>query len=105
MRNLTIGQKVGYAPCPGEVYKVKAIRRGNKYGRNVEIEGDFSGGYQYPQSDWVRRDNLLPIGQGVAVMRNELSRKESDAIIDSMIDRGGPFMTLADTLAHAKSYQ
>lgn len=52
----------------------------------------------------IRREAKKP-KPVVEVIKNSLSREEADAIVDNAVERGGPFMTLAETLAHAARMQ
>ena len=41
----------------------------------------------------------------VEVLRNSLSREEADEIVNRGLERNGPRMSLAETLAHAAQFQ
>lgn len=41
----------------------------------------------------------------VAVLKNSLSEEEADQMADEWADHEGPYMTLAETLAHAAQQQ
>ena len=49
--------------------------------------------------------DLLESQEPVAVLRNSISRQEADEIVNRGLEKNGPMMNLAETLAHAAQFK